>query len=810
MTSVLQDVRFALRLFRRAPGVTLAAIVSLAIGIGANAAIFSVLDALGFRPLAVSDEAALVRVSATSRQSRVETLSYPEFQEIRRQAGAFSGALAHGMRGAGLTDARGDTEVVLADIVSGDYFTTLGVRPLAGRLLRPEDEQPSSPPAIVISHALWQRRFAGDPGVVGRPLTVSGQSCLLAGVAPAEFRGLGTVAVPEVWIPFGTWAQLGGNRADLEIRSRWLEVTGRLRPGATLDRASAELATIGARLAAAYPETSKGRGLAAQAETAARRGGFTVVGVMLFAVVGLVLLIACANVAGLLLGRAEARRHEMAVRLAIGAGRGRLVRQLLVESAVLALAAGAAAWALASWVVRLLPALLPPMPFRMGIVFELNLRILLVTLGVSLASAVVVGLVPALRAARTEVLPALRAEAAGRRGRRVSGRDVLVVAQVALSAVLLVGAGLVVRSLVNVQRVNPGFDSSRRLLVATMSLGARGQKPDEWRAFYRDFVERVAALPDVRAAALANRIPLSPFGGGATEEVTIPGLVRPPEDGPLKIGYCIVDDHYFRVMGTRIVRGRPFVPQDAAGARVVVVSEAMARQYWPGQDAVGVRLRIGGTDAEDYEVVGVAQDAKYNSLGEEPRPYFYFLWGQRRSGDTTLVLDVRGSEHAAGEQLRSLVRRAAPGTPMLRMVTVSEHLRAAVYEPRIIALLVSVLGVLGLLLAMVGLYGVIAYLVTRRSREIGIRMAIGATPRQVLAAVLGRALALAGSGLLLGTAGAVALGGTLRNLLFGVTALDPFTYAAVAGVVLCVAMTASYIPARRAAGLDPVRTLRAE
>jgi predicted permease len=810
MSSLLQDVRFALRLFRRTPAVTAAALVSLAIGIGANAAIFSVIEALGFRPLAVSDEASLVRVSAASRESRGGALSYPEFQEIRSQARAFSSVLAHGMRASGLTDPHGDTEVVLTDVVSGDYFSTLGVRPALGRLLRPDDELPASPPVVVISHSLWQRRFAGDPSVVGRPLTVSGVSCTLAGVAPADFRGLATVTAPELWLPFGTWMQLGANQSDLGPRSRWLEVTGRLRPGATLDRASAEMATIAARLAESRPDTNKGRSASVLAETAARRGGFALIGLMLFAVVGLVLLIACANVAGLLLGRAEARRHEIGVRLAIGAGRGRLLRQLLIESTVLSLAAALAAWLLASWVVRLLPALLPPMPFRMGITFDLNARILLVTLGLSLAAAVVSGLAPALVAARTSVLPALRGEANRRRARRVGGRDLLVVAQVALSAMLLVGAGLVVRSLVNSQAVDPGFDTSRRLLVATMSLRPPAGTPDAARAFYRDMVERAAALPDVEAAAMANRIPLSTFGGGATEEVVVPGVPIPADQGTPRIGFAIVDDRYFQLMGTRIVRGRAFVPEDVSGPGVVVISEAMARRFWPGADAIGARLQIGEGKRETYEVVGVAQDGKYASIGEETRPYFYCLWGQRRSGDTTLLLRVRGSERAAAEQLRAMVRHAAPGTPMLQMLTLAEHLRVAVYEARIVALLVSVLGGLGLLLATVGLYGVIACLVTRRSREIGIRIAIGASPRKVLGAVLLRGLALAGAGLVLGAGGAVALGGALRSVLVGVTALDPWTHVVVALLILAVSAAASYAPARRAAGLDPVRTLRAE
>jgi predicted permease len=812
MGSVLQDLRFAARLFRRTPGVTLVAVLSLAIGIGANAAIFSLVDALGFRPLAVKDEARLVRVMATTREARRDRLSYPEFQEIRKQVRSLSGVLAHGMRGAGLTDAQGDTEIVLADVVSGDYFTTLGVPAEAGRVIRAEDEQPGSAPIVVISYGLWQRRFGGDPSIVGRPVVVSGTSCLLAGVAARDFRGLDGLTAPEMWVPFGTWTQLGSNRADFGDRSRWLDVTGRLAEGAGIEQASAQLSTVASRLAKAYPATNRGRGARVVTETDARRQNFALVGLMLFAIVGLVLLIACANVAGLLLGRAEARRHEIGVRLAIGAGRARLVRQLLVESAALALVAGVGGWLIATWVVRLLPALLPPMPFRMGIVFELDRRALLFTLGLALASAPLFGLAPALLAARARAWPALRGEAASQRGRRVSARDLLVVAQVALCAVLLITSGLMVRSLVNSQRVDPGFDASQRMLVATVAPRVRGTTPDEWRPFYRTLVEHAAALPGVESAALANRIPLSSFGGGAMEEVVIPGLAMASGQESLKIRFSTVDDHYFQVLGTRIVRGRPFAAADVGGPRVVVVSEAMARKYWPEGNAVGARLQIGErVPRDDYEVVGIAQDAKYNDvMAGEAEPYVYFLWGQRRSGDATLLLKVRGDERAAADALRAMVREVAPGTAMLRMLTLQEHMRYAVYQNRIVALLVSVLGGVGLVLAMVGLYGVVAYLVTRRSREIGIRMALGATPRLVLGGVLARATALAGAGLLLGAAGAVALGGTLRRLLFGVTAFDPLTHAAVVVLVVLVSLAASYFPARRAARLDPVRTLRAE
>ncbi|HSK10880.1 MAG TPA: ABC transporter permease [Vicinamibacterales bacterium] len=809
---MLQDLRFAARLWASTPGVTLVAILSLALGIGANAAIFSVVDALGFRPLAVADEGRLVRVFGTDPQGQRGRVSYQEFRQVRDQARAFSGVMVHGMRAASVTDGRGDTEVVTADVVSGDYFTTLGIQPALGRPLRAEDEFPGSTPAVAISHALWQRRFGGDPAVVGTTVPISGTPCVLAGVMKPEFRGTHGLQAPDLWIPVETWAVLGrkGNRADFEDHSRWLDMTGRLHDGASVQQAAAETAAIASRLAAAWPDTNKDRSLRAVPEAEARRAGFAGLAVMLFAVVGVVLLIACANVAGLLLGRAEARQREIAVRRALGATRGRLVRQLLAESTLLGTLSGLVACALAWGVVRLLPALLPPMPLALGIVFQLDARVLAFTLALALLTGPLFGVAPALIASRAAPVAGLKGgQAAGRRTRRFSVRDGLVVAQVALSAVLLLGAGLLVRSLVNAQQVDLGFDRSPAIVVTLAPQLPEAR--EERLQFYRDLVERAAALPDARAATLTSRVPLSMFGGGATQPVVVPGSPEQGGQDPLKIRFSVVDDRYFETIGTRVVQGRAFTPADLAGPGLVVVSEAMARRHWPGGGAVGARIQVGPPGQhEDYEVIGIAQDVKQNEPTEAAQPFLYFLRGQKDRGDLTLFVRVRGNERAAAVQVKALLRAIAPGTPTLRMVTLDQHLAFALYANRVVAVLVGVLGGVGLALAMIGLYGVVAYLVSRRTREIGIRIALGATRAQVLRAVLTRDLALTAGGLALGLAGGMALGGTMRRFLFGVSTTDPWTFAWVVALVGAVALGAGYLPARRAARLDPVTALRVE
>ena len=813
MPSLLQDLRFALRLFRRTPGVTAVAVLSLALGVGANAAIFSVVDALGFRPLPVPDEQRLVRVYATGREEGRGRLSYKEFDEIRQSNHVFSGVMVHGLRGASVTDARGDTEVVAADVVSGDYFTTLGVVPALGRPFRKDEEFRGSAPVVIISHSLWQRRFGGDPAVVGKTVNISATPCTLIGVAKPEFYGTAGLQSVDLWVPVETWSVLGrkGNRRDFEDHSAWLDFTGRLRPGVTEQQALAELGAIGRRLAQAWPDTNKSRGFGVMREAEARRQGFSTAALILLAIVALVLLIACANVAGLLLGRAEARRHELGVRLALGASRGRLLRQLLMESALLGVMAGVAGCVFGAWVVRLLPALLPPTPIRLGLVFQLDARLIAITLGIAVLATPLFGVVPALLASRSAILPSLRG---GRTGTdhvsRVTMRDALVVAQVALSAVLLLGAGLLVRSLVKAQEVNIGFDRSPALVMTIVPQLPGSPSPEDMAAFYRELVDRAGALPDARGATLTSRVPLSPFGGGATQQVVVPGWQMAPGQDALSVRFSIVDDRYFDVMGTRLLRGRRFARTDANGPRVVVVSEAMARRYWPSGGAVGARIQVGPPGRrDDYEVIGVAQDVKQNAPTEDPQSFLYFLRGQKNSGDLTLFVRT-SNERAASDEVKGLLRQMAPGSPTLRMVTLDEHLHFALYEHRVVAVIVSVLGGVGLLLATIGLYGVVAYLVSRRTREIGIRLALGATPRHVMGDVVGRALILASLGLAFGVAGGLSLGGAIRRLLFGVTLADPVTLAGVAAIVCSVAVCAAYVPARRAARVDPVTTLRTE
>ena len=811
MSALFQDLRYTFRLFRRAPGITALAVLSLALGIGANAGIFSVVEALGLRPLPVRDEARLVRISASEPGERRASLSYEEFQALRKESTLYSGFMAHGLRGAGIVGPSGEMAMVISDVVSGDYFETLGITPALGRPFRRSEEFAGAAPAIAISDGLWHRQFGGDPRVVGKPVRVGKTMCELAAVMKPEFRGTRGMVAPDVWIPFETWNVMGGNRNDFDDpNSRWLDVTARLRDGAALDRAKAEVAVIAGRLAMQRPETARRRTFDVQSERQAREENLIRLAGLLFAIVGLVLLIACANVAGLLLGRAEDRRHELGVRLAVGATRGRLVRQMLVESCVLSILSGCAGWVLAMWLVRALPALIPSGPVEIGVAFELNRRIFAFTAILALVTGPFFGLLPAWRASRTAVLRSLHGGADAVRLRRLTLRDGLVVLQVAISAAVLVGSGLLVRSLVKSEAIDPGF-SIRQGLVVTVAPPSLPDK-DARLVFSRSLVERAGSLPGATGATIANRLPLGSSGGGAVQQVVAPDSPVSEARDVNKLHFSIVDDRYFRVVGTRVVAGRSFAASDVRGRNVVVVSETMARKFWPGGDAVGRRILVGEPPDPrvEYEVVGVAQDGRYNEITEDPQPYVYFLWGQRMTGDVTLVVGVQGDERAAAEGVKTLLHEMAPGMPTMRMITIREHLRFSMAEPRVVTILVSALGAVGLVLAMTGLYGVVMHLVLRRSREIGIRMALGATPRQVLLGVLGRSVMAVAIGLAIGSAAAISLGGSLRGALYGVAVYDPVTHLTVALLLVTVAMAATIVPARRAARVDPVKTLRAE
>jgi predicted permease len=809
METFLHDVRFGLRLIRRAPRPAAAAIVSLALGIGACGSIFGLIDALGFRPLAVRQEHRLVRVSTSAPGQPSGDSSYRDYVDLSDRTQTFSGLMAHGLRGVAISGGNGGSEIGFVEVATGNYFTLLGVRPPLGRMFGPEDDRPGAAPVTVISRRLWQRRFAGDPAVVGKSVRLTGVECTVVGVAPAEFTGTIPLVAPDVWVPTSVWPQMAKAPEMTDRGNRWFEVVGRLNDGVRLEQAQAEMEMLYRQLAAAHPATNRDRRAIVLPETSARRQQAGPVAPLLLAAVAVVLFIACVNVAGLLMARGESRRAEMAMRIALGAGRGRLLRQLFTEAALLSSLGALGGLVLVAWTARLLPTLLPASPIPLELPTRLDGRVIAFTVLTSLFALPVFSLAPVLMASKPGLVLLLRA-ACGPMSRtsRAKVRHLFLVAQIAVSFVLLSSAGLLVRSLVNSQRVDLGFERCP-MLIATMIPGVAGYDEATARSFYQRLLERVSSLSGVQRATLTRRVPLSPYGAFLKEEVALPDAAPAGEESR-RVGYTVVEPGYFATMGTRIVGGRGFTRADGPGApRVALVNQTMARRFWGGRNPIGQRFRIPAR-ASDYEVVGVVEDGKYVRVNEDPAPMMYFAFGQMFAGEMTLVVRTSGAAQEMAHRLGQVLQEVDPAVPTLRIVTLDEHLQLATRTTRTAGMVAAVLGALGLLLAVVGLYGVIAFAVSRRAREFGVRLALGARPVDLRRHVLRHGLVLVATGLGFGLCLAFAASRLLRGMLLGVGPMDPLTLAGSSAVIAAVTMLATCLPARDAARVDPVWALRQE
>ncbi len=825
METMWQDIRYAVRMLIKNPGFSAIAILSLALGIGANTTIFTVVNAILLRPLPVKDISRLVEVDTVDTKTRVTAanvtklgMSYPNFQDYARENQVFSG-LSCIVGPLPLTWSGGaEPKQVLGQMVTANYFEVLGVTPAVGRFFLPgEDSKPGGNDIAVLSYALWVNKFGSDPNIVGKAVTLNATPYSVIGVGPRGFKGTFIFGnAEEVWIPVSMYPRvLAGFFKDNFNDRRFLTTTvvGRLKDGVSLNAAEASLKTMASQLEKAFPKDNASRSVALTplAEAAVgvnNRGQIVLAGGLMMGIVGLVLLIACVNVANLLLAQAARREKEMSLRAALGASRRRVVRQLLTESLVLAILSGVVGMAIAYGGRAVLWSFRPPFILDGDIDIAFDSHVLYFTFGMALVTAILTGLAPAIKVARPNLIEVLKV---GGRGGSVSWarnrfRSLLVVAEIALALVALVGAGLFVRSMQNAQHVDPGFESNN-LFVFAFDLGALHYDEDRGQQYFRAAIERAESSPGVASATIASNFPL---GGGFARTVF-------PEGEDEASGYRgtltqlnDIAPNFFKTLRIPLVSGREFTDSDRKDTtKVAIVDEAMAKQFWPNQDAVGKRFHFFG-EKDLREVVGVARNTVVNAIGEDPQPLAYLPLTQDYAPAATMQVRTTGRPEPVIATVRGHVQSLDNNLALTNWNTIGELLDQGLWAPRMGAALLAVFGGVALILAVVGVYGVLSYSVNQQTREIGIRMAMGAQTGSVLKLVVKQGMRLAIIGLVLGLVAAFAAMRLLSSLLFGVSAHDPLIFGGVTLVLATAAILACYIPARRAANVDPLVALRYE
>lgn len=802
---MLRDLRQAAHALRVNPLFTLAAVLALGLAIGANAAIFGLVDALWFRPPGVSNSGSLVRVFSTTDTNRSGTWSFPEYLDIRDRIGAFDGVVARGRRGATLTAADGTEQLALVNVVSMNFFTMLGVRPALGRLFTPADESAlAANPGVVLGHAFWSERFGADPALVGRTINLGRGTPVpvtVLGILPRNFRDLEASADRDIWIPTATWVVLNGREEFEQRQARWFDVIARRKAGSSVDAANAELATLVSSMVRDAGDATERRSARVISELAWKLEVGGVNAVALLGLVLLVVVITCVNVANLLLARGIARSRELAVRVAIGATRMRLLRQLMTESALLGALGAVAGLTIAMWMIRLMPAVLVPPPgFRSSLVFETDARVIIFTLVVTLLTTILFGVAPSWTAARGDVAPLINP--GGRdTGFSNRGSTTLVIMQVAVSLVLLAAAGVLARSFIATGRADLGF-TREPLLTAFATAGRVSPATvDEAR-------RQLAALPGVTQVAVAIRAPLSFSSGGIAQPVYFPDNPAPNAGLP-EVKFNAVSANYFDVLGTRLVKGRVFDARDERpGEPVVIVNERFVSEYFPGRDPIGAIVRLGGNAGTPHRIAGIVRNAVINRVGEEPEPYLYLPYARGEYPEITFFIDAAGSvptlTAATRDVLTKLDRRLQPRL----QITMAQYVEYSTSTYQATATLASLLGLLGLLLTALGVYGVMAYRTTRRTREIGIRVALGAPRSQVVSMILREGARIALLGVAAGIPLALAATRLLSTMLFAVGPWDVATFVVVTAVLALTVGAATLIPALRATRVDPATALR--
>jgi predicted permease len=827
MIGLFQDFRFGFRMMVKNPVFTAVAVATLAVGIGANTAFFSLLDAVLLRPLPVESPEELVLLKARNPDGSLSSdFAYADYADYRDRCRSFSGLVAFDAQPLTLTVA-GASERIFAQGVSGNFFQVLGRQAELGRSLAPDDDRPGAEGAVMLSYRLWQSRFGGDPSAVGRAVTLEGKPYTIVGISPADFQGLTRGFFPDVWVPVTRTAPFEISPDALSARNmRWLGLAGRVPKSTSRTVALAELSSVARKVREENPSPGAGDEELVLLPGAQGDDGYLAdvsrVSLLLMGVVGILLLIACANVGGLMLARASGRRREIAVRQALGAGRARLIRQLLAESLLLAVLGGAAGLLLALWSADLLAKLQPQTYLPMDLGMRLDLRVLAFCAAVSLLAALLFGLAPALQASNPRLTEALKTDSGAgmsspsRRGWGAS----LVVVQVAMALVLLLGGGLFLRSLRREQAVDLGFNP-KNALALSVKPGRGGSdvaqqardKADEARVreFFRQLVERAQVLPGVRSAALVTTLTPSPGGTRLTLDAVDVGL---PGPGVVDIDMNWVGPGYFKTLGVPLLRGREFTEEDSIAPDDldrVVINQALARLLWPGQDPVGKRFSLNGPRTPaSLEVIGLAKDGKYRGLRESPTPYLYRNLKRFGLSERTLVLRTSGDPVAMIPAVRSLVRSLDPSVPVYGVKTMEEHVAVRLAAARLTTWLVGLFGLVALFLASLGLYGLVSYAVLQRTREIGVRMALGARRGDVLRLVVGQGMKLILSGIALGLMTALLLTRLVAGLLFGISPVDPLTFAGIPLLLAGVALLACFLPARRASRVDPMIALRVE
>ena len=817
LEGVLRDIRFALRSLANQPAFVSVAVLSLALAIGANSAIFSFADALLLRPLPVSNPSSLFDVTSTTPDNPFEGMSFPDYRDLREKSRSFAGLAAYRLATlAAATNPAAPAQVRRAMLLSDNLLAVAGVAPAVGRGFLPEESNQPGHPVAMISQDFWRQQYGADPSIIGTgTLRLNGIAFTIVGIAPDALTGLDRFVRPTVFVPISMTQQLEGAPMNpLEDRGRHdLVVKGRLVPGISRASAQAEIAAIGRDLEREYPKTNRNRHPAIRTEFARRNQQspqMLPLVKMLMGLVALILIIACSNLANLLLARGRARSREIAIRLSIGAGRGRLVRQLMIESLLLSLAGGAIGLIFAYVGILLLQTLSVPSepPAVLGV--ELDWRVVEFSFFAAVLSCVLFGLAPAWQTVRMDFVRALKAGGHGAAGgRRTIARDALVASQIALAMVILIAAGMFLAGFAKMLQSKPDFRTDHVISFDTEP-SLIHYSAEQTKFFYRQLVEHVRTIAGVQNVGLTEAIPLSP---AQTVLTVIPeGYQFPKGREKLTLFGAVVDPAYFSVMGVDIERGRAFTADDrAASRRVAIVNQQFAKRYWPNQDAIGKRLRLDSADGPEAEVVGIAKTGHYLFVNEPPEPYVYVPFEQNARSRMTLVVQSTGDPAALAAPLREAIRSLDANMPVFNLWTV-----ATLYESRAtgtweqFSSMVGTLGFIGLVLATTGLYGLIAYTVSRRVKEFGIRVALGATRRDVVWLVERRGMVIAGCGIALGTALTIAAMPLLSSGFVGLGAASPIVYALVPLALLAVSSAATYVPARRAATLDPVRTLRNE